>query len=135
MKCTWDALTGKADEKADLIRKNPRKVWYSNLKDVTVGGDTEVDLRARAGRSRRSCRCWPPATRRSMPASANGRDMRSSHRHRSVQGRGIQAATNRSSWCAIRTTGRRVGPISTRSTEEHPNRSDARAGSWPANST
>ena len=42
VKCTWDALTGKGDEKADLIRKNPRKVWYSNLKEVTVGSDTEV---------------------------------------------------------------------------------------------
>ena len=42
VKCTWDALIGKADEKSDLIRKNPRKVWYSNLKEVTVGSDTEV---------------------------------------------------------------------------------------------
>ncbi|MDI1287924.1 MAG: ABC transporter substrate-binding protein [Reyranella sp.] len=42
VKCTWDALTGKGDEKLDIIRKNPRKVWYSNLKEVTVGSDTEV---------------------------------------------------------------------------------------------
>ena len=42
VKCTWDALTGRVDEKNDLIRKNPRKVWYSNLKDVTVNGDHEV---------------------------------------------------------------------------------------------
>ena len=42
VKCTWDALIGKADEKSDLIRKNPRKVWYENLKEVTVGSDTEV---------------------------------------------------------------------------------------------
>ena len=41
VKCTWDALIGQ-EEKSDLIRKNPRKVWYSNLKDVTVGSDTEV---------------------------------------------------------------------------------------------
>ena len=27
---------------ADLIRKNPRKIWYSNLKEVTVDGDNEV---------------------------------------------------------------------------------------------
>ena len=40
VKCTWDALIGKADEKSDLIRKNPRKIWYSNLNDVTVGSDT-----------------------------------------------------------------------------------------------
>ena len=42
VKCTWDALAGKADEKSDLIRKNPRRVWYSNLKEVKVGSDTEV---------------------------------------------------------------------------------------------
>ena len=43
VKCTWDALTGRAAEaQKDLIRKNPRKVWYSNLKEVTVGSDTEV---------------------------------------------------------------------------------------------
>lgn len=42
VKCTWDALAGKADEKADLIRKNPRRVWYNNLKEVKVGSDTEV---------------------------------------------------------------------------------------------
>lgn len=43
VKCTWDALIGKpAENQKDLIRKNPRKVWYENLKEVTVGSDTEV---------------------------------------------------------------------------------------------
>jgi peptide/nickel transport system substrate-binding protein len=41
VKCTWDALAAN-DEKSDLIRKNPRKIWYKNLKEVTVGSDTEV---------------------------------------------------------------------------------------------
>ncbi|MFZ5780803.1 MAG: ABC transporter substrate-binding protein [Pseudomonadota bacterium] len=41
VKCTWDALADK-DAKSDMLRKNPRKVWYSNLKEVTVGSDTEV---------------------------------------------------------------------------------------------
>ena len=45
VKCTWDALTGKGDEKADIIRKNPRKVWYANLDEVTVGSDTEVTFK------------------------------------------------------------------------------------------
>ena len=40
VKCTWDALRG--DEKQDIIRKNPRKVWYKNLKEVTTNGDNEV---------------------------------------------------------------------------------------------
>ena len=43
VKCTWDALAGRpAEAQKDLIRKNPRKVWYLNLKDVTVANDSEV---------------------------------------------------------------------------------------------
>src|SRR5437016_647399 len=33
VKCTWDMLTGKSDEK---LRLNPRKSWYRNLEEVTV---------------------------------------------------------------------------------------------------
>jgi peptide/nickel transport system substrate-binding protein len=39
VQCTWNKLTGKD---ADDFRKNPRAVWWQNLKDVTVGGDLEV---------------------------------------------------------------------------------------------
>lgn len=39
VKCTFDMLIGKSKER---LRKNPRSVWYSNLKDVTVNGDTEA---------------------------------------------------------------------------------------------
>ena len=39
VKCTWDLLTGKANEK---LRVNPRKSWYSNLQEVTTKGDYEV---------------------------------------------------------------------------------------------
>jgi peptide/nickel transport system substrate-binding protein len=39
VKCTWDLLTGKSDEK---LRLNPRKSWYRNLEEVTVNGDYEV---------------------------------------------------------------------------------------------
>ena len=42
VKCTWDALMGKGDEKMDIIRKNPRKIWFLNLKDVVTNGDLEV---------------------------------------------------------------------------------------------
>ena len=31
VKCTWDMLTGKSQEK---LRLNPRKAWYRNLEDV-----------------------------------------------------------------------------------------------------
>src|SRR6266436_738666 len=39
VKCTWDMLTGKSDEK---LRLNPRKSWYRNLEEVTINGDFEV---------------------------------------------------------------------------------------------
>jgi peptide/nickel transport system substrate-binding protein len=39
VKCTWDLLTGKANEK---LRLDPRKSWYGNLADVTTNSDDEV---------------------------------------------------------------------------------------------
>src|SRR5882724_5914855 len=41
VKCTFDALIG-GEEKSEIIRKNPRKIWYVNLKDVAATGDSEV---------------------------------------------------------------------------------------------
>ena len=76
VKCTWDALTGKADEKSDLIRKNPRKIWYINLKEVTVGSDTEVTFHL--GRPQPSFLSILAAGYSPVYAChANGRDMRS----------------------------------------------------------
>jgi len=76
VKCTWDALTGRADEKSDLIRKNPRKVWYSNLKEVTVGSDTEVTFTL--GRPQPSFLSMLAAGYSPVYAChAQGRDMRS----------------------------------------------------------
>jgi peptide/nickel transport system substrate-binding protein len=42
VKCTWDMLLGKSDEK---LRVNPRKSWYRNLQEVTTNGDYEVTFR------------------------------------------------------------------------------------------
>jgi peptide/nickel transport system substrate-binding protein len=42
VKCTWDMLTGKANEK---LRINPRKSWYTNLEEVTTKGDYQVTFR------------------------------------------------------------------------------------------
>ena len=39
VKCTFDLLLGKSK---DRLRKNPRAVWYQNLKDVTTNGASEV---------------------------------------------------------------------------------------------
>lgn len=39
VKCTWDMVLGKSDK---VLRKNPRKSWYWNLKEITTNGDQEV---------------------------------------------------------------------------------------------
>jgi peptide/nickel transport system substrate-binding protein len=39
VKCTWDRITGTGEAR---FRKNPRKPWYFNLKEVTTNGDREV---------------------------------------------------------------------------------------------
>src|ERR1700743_2329938 len=40
VQCTWRMLIGKGDN-ADFHR-NPRKVWYSKLQDVSINGDDEA---------------------------------------------------------------------------------------------
>ena len=39
VKCTWDMVSGKVDGK---MRKNPRKSWFINLREITTNGDREV---------------------------------------------------------------------------------------------
>ena len=39
VKCTWDVVTGRVDGK---MRKNPRKTWWWNIKEITTNGPTEV---------------------------------------------------------------------------------------------
>ncbi len=39
VQCTWHWLNGKVE---GYFRKNPRRVWYENLKEVTVNGDHEA---------------------------------------------------------------------------------------------
>lgn len=39
VQCTWDKILGKHP---DQLRGNPRGVWWSNLKEVTVSGDFEA---------------------------------------------------------------------------------------------
>ena len=41
VKCTWDQLQGKVERNMQL-RKNPRKSWYWNLKEVTTDGANKV---------------------------------------------------------------------------------------------
>ena len=39
VQCTWNKLTGKDP---DDFRKNPRQIWWHNLKEVAAKGDSEV---------------------------------------------------------------------------------------------
>ena len=40
MQCTWHALIGKGGQ--EEFNRNPRKVWYYNLQEVTTNGDFEA---------------------------------------------------------------------------------------------
>ena len=42
VKCTWDLLLGKSQEK---LRANPRKAWYQNLDEVTADGNFTATFR------------------------------------------------------------------------------------------
>ena len=39
VKCTWDMLTGRSESK---LRKNPRKSWYFDVREITTDGPNEV---------------------------------------------------------------------------------------------
>ena len=57
VKCTWDLLTGKANEK---LRINPRKSWYGNVRAVRRRGrprPNDCTMPAGASRSRPAARC------------------------------------------------------------------------------
>src|SRR5581483_3022641 len=47
VQCTWRMLIGKSEGPTDF-RKNPRKVWYEKLQDVTTNGDYEATFVLRA---------------------------------------------------------------------------------------
>ncbi|MGY4260944.1 peptide/nickel transport system substrate-binding protein [Bradyrhizobium sp. USDA 4516] len=45
VQCTWRMLIGKSetqDVKTPDFKRNPRKVWYSKLRDVSINGDDEA---------------------------------------------------------------------------------------------
>ena len=46
VKCTFDLVSGLAT--SEDFRKNPRKVWYHNVKEITVAGDNEVSFQLNA---------------------------------------------------------------------------------------
>src|SRR6478735_2066395 len=72
VKCTWDWVTGKQDAG---WRKNPRKEWYSNLKEITVEGDRQVSFHL--GRPQPSFMGFLAAGFSAVyPCHVPGRDMR-----------------------------------------------------------
>jgi len=73
VKCTWDVLAGKSEEK---FRINPRKAWYRNLEEVTTNGDYEVSFhlqRPQPGLLELLASGWSPV----YPCHVSPRDMRS----------------------------------------------------------
>src|SRR5258708_1351400 len=89
VQCTWRMLIGKGDV-ADFHR-NPRRVWYSKLQDVSVNGDYEATFELSepqpqpAGAARkRFFGCL------SVPRSASD-DAHQAGRYRAVQIRRVQA--------------------------------------------
>src|SRR3984893_11077479 len=72
VKCTWDLLTGKANEK---LRINPRKSWYTNLQGLTTNGDYEVTFHLKRPQSSLLALLasgWSPV----YPCHVSPRDMR-----------------------------------------------------------
>jgi peptide/nickel transport system substrate-binding protein len=46
VKCTFDLVSGLKN--SDDFRKNPRRVWYHNVKEITTSGPTEVSFQLKA---------------------------------------------------------------------------------------
>ena len=128
VQCTWHMLTGKLN--AEDFRKNPRKVWYHNLEEVTVNGDHEVTFNLKAPQpSFLALLASGYSPVYSVPCAA-ARHAHQADRHRPVQVRRVSSATRSCAWCAIPTTGRRASPISTASTSR--SSTTARRGCWPS---
>ena len=72
VKCTFDGVSGKRDIG---LKKNPRKGWYFNLKDVTTSGDHEVTFHL--GRRQPSLMMMLAGNVSPVyPCHVSGRDMR-----------------------------------------------------------
>ena len=113
VQCTWRMLIGKGETQD--FHRNPRKVWYTKLQDVTVNGDYEATFELSEPQPSLPvllASAFSPVYPCHVPQQV---DAHQAGRHRAVQIRRIQARRSRSAWCAIPTTSRRIGRISTRS--------------------
>jgi peptide/nickel transport system substrate-binding protein len=112
VQCTWRMLIGKAETQD--FKRNPRKVWYTKLKDVSINGDFEATfelsepqpslpvLLASAFSAVYPCH---------VPQQVMGRSRWAPVRSNSSS----SSAAIRSASSAIRIISGRTGPISTRS--------------------
>ena len=92
VQCTWHKLTGK--DTAEDFRKNPRAVWYHNLKEVTVNGDHEVTFVLKAPQPSFLALLasgYSPV----YPCHVPPGDAHEADRHRPVQVRRVQARRGR----------------------------------------
>ncbi len=112
VQCTWRMIIGKSD--VQDFKRNPRKVWYTKLQDVSINGDYEATFELSepqpslpvllASAFSPVYPCHVPQQRCAPSRSAPGRSSWSS-----------STAAIPSVWCAIPTTGRRIARIWTRS--------------------
>ncbi len=89
VKCTWDMIQGKVDDRDMRLRKNPRKSWYWNLKEVTTDGDQEVTFHL--GQSQPSFLALLAA---GLLARLSLSHRRADHAHRADRHRAIQVQGN-----------------------------------------
>jgi peptide/nickel transport system substrate-binding protein len=111
VQCTWRMLIGKSD--VQDFRRNPRRVWYTKLQDVTVNGDYEATFDL--SEPQPSLPVLRARFRRFIHATFRNRRCA---RGRSARGRSNSSNSNaetRFAWCAIPTTGKRTVLISMRS--------------------
>ena len=112
VQCTWNKLTGKDP---DDFRKNPRAIWWQNLKEVTVNGDLEVTFvlnRPQPSFLSLFASGYTPV----YPCHVSTKDMRTNPIGTGPSSSSSSSAATRSSSCATPTTGRRASPTSTAST-------------------
>jgi peptide/nickel transport system substrate-binding protein len=124
--CTWHRLNGKEPE---YLKRNPRAIWYENLKEVTVNGEYEATFHL----SKPQPSLLPmlaSGLSPVYPCHVSDKDMRTRPIGTGPFTSSNSRAMPRSRWRAIPTIGKRGGPTSTAS-----NGASSRAGPrgcWPS---
>ena len=112
VQCTWRMIIGKSD--VQDFKRNPRKVWYTKLRDVSINGDFEATFELtepQPGLPSLLASAFSPV----YPATCRRRPCAPNQLAPGRSGWSNSTVATRSAWCATPITGRRTGPISTRS--------------------